>query len=102
MKKYNVYLTKTFKEELRNIIKYINNSLKEPNISKKLHSKIIYSIYSLETFPFRFSKLNNSSIINVRKMKIGKYIVIYHINSLNNTVYILHIFHTSQNYLDKI
>lgn len=76
MKKYEIYLTKTFREELNNITKYINSSLKEPTISKILRSKVINSIYSLEYFPTRFVRLNKYNILNLRRLQVGKYVII--------------------------
>jgi len=102
MKRCEINLTKTFREELNNIINYIKSSLKEPNIANVLHSKIIDSIYSLEFFPARFVKLNKYNILNLRKLQVGKYVIIYLVDDFIHKVYILHIFHGSQNYLDKI
>lgn len=102
MKRYEINLTKIFREELDNIIIYIKSSLNEPNIANILHSKIINSIYSLEFFPTRFVKLNKYNIFNLRELKVGKYVIIYLVDDFIHKVYILHIFHGSQNYLDKI
>lgn len=39
-KKYTIFLTTTFKEELNEIIYYIKYNLKEPSIAKKLYEDL--------------------------------------------------------------
>lgn len=39
-KKYTIFLTTTFKEELNEIIYYIKCNLKEPSIAKKLYEDL--------------------------------------------------------------
>lgn len=99
---YKIITTSNFETEFLKIYNYIRLNLKEPLIANKFYSKIFSSItslnYFLERYPkFSYFKNHNS---NIRKLIVDKYVIIYQVNNNSNEVFILHIFHCSQNYLD--
>ena len=104
MNKYSINLTSQFNEELKNIYEYIYYTLSSPQTANKLYFKIKNSILSLESFPDSYPKIifNNSKEHNFRKLIINKYVIIFKVQNVSNEVFILHIFHGSQNYIDKL
>ena len=81
-KKYTIFLTTTFKEELNEIIYYIKYNLKEPSIAKNLYKKIINEISSLQFMPFRHKLIeykNNNSKNTLRKFLINNYVIIFEV-----------------------
>ncbi len=100
MNNYSVYLTESFEEEFRNIIFYIHSILKEPIISQKIYIKILNHLYSLNTFPERYPRIENLKNLNIRKLHIDNYIVIYEIANNSKEIFVLHIFHYNQNYFN--
>lgn len=104
IRKYTIHPTNTFKEELENIIKYMKYKLKEPIIAKRFYKSIVNELNSLEYLPERNKKIEsfNYKERNIRKLLFKNYIIIYEVNNNKNQVFILHIFHTSQNYFNLI
>ena len=102
--KFDIYLTNTFKKEMSSIIYYLKNTLDEKVIADRFYNNIIKNISSLSFMPERYSKINiiHNSIRNLRKMPINHYVVIYEVNNATRQVFILHIFHCNQNYLNKL
>lgn len=103
--KYLIVGSESFEFELQKIYNYTLFYLKEPTIAKNLYYKIITSLYSLQSFPERYPKLTNYSSqknLNIRKLLIENYIILYEVDNILNQVYILHIFHGTQNYLNLL
>ncbi len=99
---YTINYSPQFREELRKIYHYFYFSLASPQIADKLLEKFKHFISSLDLFPERYSRVSlnpNSKYHNLRKMPVDKYVILYEVNNINRTVYILHIFYGRQNYL---
>ena len=52
--KYQIFYTDSAKQDLKNIYRYICDSLVEPEIAEKLTDKIMKSIRSLDEMPQRY------------------------------------------------
>lgn len=98
MTEYDIILSPLFNRDLENIFNYIFFSLNEPQVAINFKSKVACKIASLKYFPNRYSKILIHNI-QYRKMPIGKYIIIYDVNFSKKQVNILHIYHSTQNYL---
>ena len=102
MNKYKVNLTPQFTEELYRILyfsQYSQNSLDE------IFYKIRNSVLSLDFVPERFyriSKLKKYKNKNIRRLPIGKLIIIYEVNNITYEVNVLHIFYGNQNYFNLL
>ena len=98
---YKILTTSNFEIEFQKIFYYINFNLKEPLVARKFYSKIISSITSLNYFPERYPKFSDfkNHDSNIRKLIVDKYIIIYQVKNDSRQIFILHIFHCSQNYL---
>lgn len=101
-KKYIVNPTPSFEKNMEEIYNYIFFKLKEPNIANKLYKLVIKEISSLQYSPERYSRVLYNKNRNIRKLLVKKYIIIYEVDNNTGQVFILHIFHSSQNYLNKI
>ena len=90
---YDIIWTDTFKQELVAIYYYILYKLREPSIAKKFYSNVINQLDTLKQFPEKFPRLFlNQNNLNIRKMNINNYIIIYNVENQINRVSILHIF----------
>jgi len=98
--KYTILLTWTFEKEFEEILIYIKYKLKEPKIAKKIYKKVISEINSLQFMPERYKRvqIKSDKAQNIRKMIINNYVIIYEVDNNYGQVFILHIFHTFQNY----
>ena len=100
MSKYKINITGPALDDLDEIIYYITENLKEPNIAKKFFDKIIYSIYKLEQNPKIYALIQNEDLKknNYRKLIINKYIVFYRVVDETNTVEIDRIIYGGRNW----
>ncbi len=99
-KKYEVIWLNSFKQELSHIYHYLSINLNNRLIVKRLHKKVLNSLFYLSYSPNIYQKIEHSN--NVRKITIDKYVVMYTVDEKLRKVYILHIFHGNQDYLSKI
>ncbi|MCL2860510.1 MAG: type II toxin-antitoxin system RelE/ParE family toxin [Oscillospiraceae bacterium] len=88
MNKYKINITVPALDDLDEIVYYIAENLKEPNIARKFFDKIINSIYKLEQNPKMYAVIQNEDlkINNYRKLIVNKYIVFYRVVDESNTV----------------
>lgn len=105
MNRYTVNLTPEFENELDAI--YFKLLFTEHSITdaKQFFYKVRKSVLDLNMFPERYSRLSNSNKFqesNIRKLVIGNYVIIYRVDNDLFQIFVLHIFHCSQNYLDKL
>lgn len=101
MIRFNVVATLQFKKELDQIFSPFFNS------SNILHEKQkIYDILSnLSFFPERYCRISNfysHEKLNIRKIPIGKFIIIYEVDKENQQVHLLHIFYGNQDYFNLL
>ena len=104
MEKYKVNLTKEATGELERIFYYITHNLKEPTTARNLYNKILNAVFSLKYFPERNRDASYYGICDkyTRRLRVEKYIILYDVDIYNKDVYITHIFHSKQNYLNLI
>ncbi len=87
MKKYNIEHSKESKQDLIGIKQYIKYNLQEPEIAKKLISKIRKEINSLKNNPGACAIIDDDIIkkLEIRKLIVDNYIVFYRIKENNST-----------------
>ncbi len=104
MDKFRLHITSQFNDEFDKMYNYIKFSLHSPRAADKFYFKIKKSILSLNHFPERFPVLSNNFYLknNIRKMVVYKFIIIYEVQNNSKEVFILHIFHGSRDYLNKL
>ena len=102
MTQYKIISTDIFEQELQNIYYYICFYLKEPIIAARICNQVRSSLSKLNHFPEGYSKLENSKNNNLSRLIIKNYIIVYEVNRIKKEVYVLHIFHNTQNYLNLL
>lgn len=102
--KYKVLLSTKAKEDLKNIVFYIKNNLKEPSIASKYAKIMKDEIEKLSYLPQRNAIIDDDIIIDlkIRKLIIKKYIVFYRINEKNNIVNVERILYSASNWLNEL
>lgn len=101
-KLYKIIIMKTAKEEMEEIKIYISDRLQEPAIARKTIQRITKEISDLRYMPRKYKLLRKNKNIEIHKMSVKNYVIIYQINIKIKTVYILHIFNSKRNYLKLI
>ena len=88
MADYKVEITKYAESSMRAISHYIEFELRSPQAAKNTLQKISKGIFSLDTFPERFSLTEEEPwrTEGVRKMLIGNFFVYYWIDKDNHIV----------------
>lgn len=99
-KKYKVIWLNSFKDELSHIYHYLSENLNEFSITNNFHRKVFKALSNLSYFPEMYQKINHEK--NIRRITIDKYVILYTVDDNTGQVFILHIFHSSQNYLDRL
>ena len=104
MEKYNINLTNDATEELEKILNYITYNLKEPITARNLYNSILNAVFSLRFLPERNPDASYYGIYDnrSRRLRVENYIILYDVFTLNKEVYILHIFHSKQNYFNLL
>ena len=99
LSKYTVLFSRKFKNQIFNFSDY--HQLKNYNNLniKDLYSKIEDMKLILEIFPKIYPIVKIKDKV-VRKIVIGKYIILYQINYNQKEILFLHIFYYRQNYLN--
>ncbi|MBQ9267600.1 MAG: type II toxin-antitoxin system RelE/ParE family toxin [Clostridia bacterium] len=102
--KYNIQITDNFKDEIANVIDYIVDKLKEPVIAYRIYDKVIKQISKLDFMPYRYPKIQNYSNRqkDLRKLSVYSFRIIYEIDNNSKQVFILHIFHSTQDYFNLL
>lgn len=77
--KYQIFYTDLARQDLKNIYKYITESLVEPEIAVKLIHKIIEEIRSLDELPQRYKLYENEPWHSrgLRTLPVNNYLIFY-------------------------
>lgn len=101
---YQVIFTKQSKKEIKATYQYISKILYAKASALQLMKEINIKVENLTTFPRLYCelKISNNKGIRYRRIVVKKYIIIYTVNEMRKTVYILHIFHSKSDYQRKL
>ncbi len=104
MGKYKIVWSPKSLTDLNRLYGYILHNLKEPDTARNLYNKIINSISKLTSFPERYPDISYYGKFNknCRRLRVDKFIIIYKVDINSKEIFILHIFHSNQNYLNLI
>ncbi len=81
-REYTIFITASFKNEMRDIIYYLKYKLKEPLIADKFYNKVIEEISLLNYMPALHPKVQiKYEKRKLRKLLISNYVVVYEVNS---------------------
>lgn len=81
IKKYKIYWSPQFTNELKKILTFMNCQFNNYSISNNFKNNIINLIQSLDFFPERYPKITNFKYKdrNIRKLVFKKFIIIYEV-----------------------
>ena len=82
---YVVVLSNAAQTDLDNIVEYL--AVHNPAAAEKLGLELIDTAMSLETLPYRGSRMRNPP--GVRKLIHGNYVITYRVKESNHTVQVL-------------
>ena len=101
-KQYKIIFTNDAITEMKSIFDYISKELYTPNAAKNLMLKIDESIENLKSMPNAYRIIKRYDELNLvyRKIIVKKYSIIYTINETEKKVYIIHLYHSKQDYLN--
>lgn len=90
------------KEEIKNIKIYISDKLQEPITARRTIRAIINEIEDLKYMPRKYKLLRKEKDIEIHRLIVKNYVIIYRVDIKFKKVYILHIFYLKRNYLKFI
>ena len=93
MKEYNVILETTAVLDLRGILDYITDILKQPEAAERIFLSIEKKVMALNVMPARHSIVRDETYaaLGVRMMPVENYIAFYLIDEINLEVHVLRI-----------
>jgi addiction module RelE/StbE family toxin len=99
---YKIQISEKAERDLKDIVTYLSDSLKNKRAAKDFTSLYRKKINSLKTNPQKFTYIQEEekSDFDYRKIIIKNYLVIYKIEK--EEVIILRIFHQKQKYFDLL
>ena len=102
--KYKIELSIKAKNDLKNIILYINNDLKEFSIAQKYILIFKKTIKKLEYFPQKFAIIDDILLkeFKIRKIQIKNFIIFYTISDEKPIVTITRILYAKSNWINLI
>lgn len=84
IKQYDIHPTTTFKEEVKEIYRYLAITLREPSVANNLYRKIRRKIDTLKYLLERYSGISNLNQ-NIRRLLVDNYVIVYEIKKDTRT-----------------
>ena len=97
---YDVLISPAAKADLEEIIRYIVLELENPAAAQTLSNKVDERISDLEEMPSKFSFCKDPILRaqGYHAVTVNNYVLIYRILEESNAVWIVHVYHTLQDY----
>lgn len=88
---YRINVSKTFIEQIYDILEYINKDLKNSKASSRLRKKIKESFKQITRFPKIYPRIDKKDRDNrvYRRIPIYNYVILYTIIEKDRTIFIL-------------
>ena len=104
MKEYKIKFSPVSRQDMRDIVRYIKNKLKEPSIARKYKNLFKEEIVKLTDFPERFVSIDEekNAYRGIRKLIVKNYIVFYRINVEKMLVTIERVLYGASNWEEKL
>ena len=101
---YDVLISPAAKANLDEIIRYIVLELENPVAAQALSDKVDERISDLEEMPSKFPFCKDPILRahGYHAVTANDYVLVYRILEESNAVWIVHIYHTLQNYEDQL
>ena len=104
MEKYKIVFESHALRDLREIVRYIAEILKEPVIAERIHNSIKNQILSLEVMPYRHKLIDDEVLYKkeIRKIPVENYLVFYCVTEKSKTVHIFRILYNRREWKNLI
>ena len=101
---YKVVISPSANADLFNALKYIAYELENPQAAAKLADGVDKCYADLEKLPAAHELCRDAALrrMGYRRYPVGNYLVIFRIVEESHEVRVVHIFHTTQNYLSTL
>ena len=101
MTEYEIRVSSEAEADLRDIISYISNELKNPEAASRFASDVDGCMDSLKFMPFRHQiGVKVSSGDEIRFVRVGSYTVAYTVDQCSASVYVLSVVYSRRNITD--
>ena len=96
---YDVQSTGQARHDLKQVYKYIAETLMEPVIAENQYTRIENAVYSLDQMPERFRQYEKEPwrSRNLRVMTVNNYVVFYTVDNEKRVVTVIRIMHGRMN-----
>lgn len=100
MDKYKIKFSPASRQDMREIVKYIKDILKEPRIAKKYENLFKDEIRKLTDFPERFVAIDEEKITykGIHKLIVKNYIIFYRVNAEKELITIERVLYGASNW----
>ena len=98
---YEVIFTKQAHKEIKEIYRYISKAVFAENSAWQLMRALNSKISNIRIFPKMYRKIEIQNK-EYRRLVVRSYIIIYRVNEEKKKIYIVHIFYSKSNYLEKL
>ena len=97
---YEIEFTEDCRDEIRDIYKYISETLVEKNAARSLMKKMRDKVMELAESPKIYAKIPKKGIRKeeFRRMVVDNFVILYTIDETKKTVYISHMYYSKCNY----
>ena len=97
---YEIEFTEDCRDEIREIYKYISETLIEENAAIRLMRKMRDKVMDLKDSPEIFAKIPKKGRRNeeFRKIVVDNYVILYTIDEKKKIIYISHMYYGRKNY----
>ena len=101
---YEIEFTEDCRDEIRDIYKYISETLKAEGAAKKLMKKMRDNVMALAESPEIYVILpkKDRRKRDFRRMVVDNYVILYTIDESKKTIYISHMYYGKRNYMDGL
>ena len=96
MTEYEVLITGTAEADLKGIVRYITETLKDDTAARRVYSAIKKQVLSLSSLPLRYPLVRDEIFVvdGLRMMPSGNYLVFYSVDERTEKVHILRILYS--------
>lgn len=97
---FNVIITEPANDDLEEIVTYLSETLDNPSAADRLTERVDRVIDHLSIMPEMYDSLSvyEEQKKGLRKVPLGKYLMVFQIDEPSETVRILRFFHGTQDY----
>ena len=98
--KYKIGIKTAAEKDMRNIYRYISETLKEPAIAKRLYGSQKKAIQSLKDNPMRHAVIEDEPFFSqgIRRLYIGNYTAFYIVDDANRQVQVLNVIYSRRDW----